>query len=378
MISIRFALVVGTIVIGSGCTRTEPSRAASAPSTPVQIPAVRAESQTFSSSVAITGTLVSPETVTVKAETTGRVLRISKEEGDAVAAGESILWVDESHERLALLQAESAVQVAEAALDRAKVVQSHSVAEWTRAQHLLASGGITERDYKAAELAERDARAQVSLCNAQLSQAHAQVAVARNMLNESIVKSPIAGELQTKLTAAGAYVEPPTPVFSVVNNARLELESMVAAADLHSIRPGQQVRFSVNTFPLEEFTGRVIEINPAIQADTRSAKVRVRVANQNRKLKTGMFAQGEIVSEVKRQGILLPVSAVYRNNTSSKSAYVYVLASGKAKRREVAVGIERDASLEVTSGLSPGEIVAVEQSIELADGVAATPDIRSN
>jgi multidrug efflux pump subunit AcrA (membrane-fusion protein) len=84
------------------------------------------------------------------------------------------------------------------------------------------------------------------------------------------------------------------------------------------------------------------------------------------------------VSEVKRQGILLPVSAVYRNNTSSKSAYVYVLASGKAKRREVAVGIERDASLEVTSGLSPGEIVAVEQSIELADGVAATPDIRSN
>jgi RND family efflux transporter MFP subunit len=361
-----------------GCSREEPAQAAAATSTAVQIPAMRAESRAFSSSVAITGTLVSPENVTVKAETTGRVLRIAKQEGDPVSAGEPILWVDDSHERLSVLQAESAVQVAKAALDRAKVVQSHSESEWTRAQHLLKSGGITDRDYNAAELADHDARAQIALCAAQLDQARAQVAVTRKMLDESVVHSPITGELQTKITAEGAYVEPPTPVFSVVNNGRLELESMVAAADLRSIRPGQEVKFSVNTFPGEEFTGRVIEINPAIQADTRSAKVRVRVANGNRKLKAGMFAQGEIVSEVKRQGILLPVSAVYRDERSLTSAFVYVITGGRAKRREVSVGIERDSSLEITQGLSAGEIIALEQSIELADGVAVAPEIRSN
>ena len=370
--------VAAGILILCGCSRQEPTPTAPTPQQAgVRLAAVRAAVEPFSTSISVTGTLVSPASVTVKAETTGRVVRFPKEEGDSVAANEPLIWVDDSHEKLSVRLAESAVQGAQAGLERARVLQAHAESEWTRAQNLLQSGGITDRDYKVAELAERDAKAQIGVFSAQLDQARSQVATARKMLEDSVVRAPVAGELQKKLTAEGAYVEAPTPVFSIVNNARLELESMVASTHLGRIRAGQQVRFSVNTFPGEQFTGRVIEVNPAVETDTRSAKVRVQVDNRNRRLKAGMFAQGEILTDARRQGILLPLSAVQREDRSLASAQVYVIENGRAKLRQVQVGVEHDSMIEITSGISAGDIVAIEQSIELADGVPVSAEVRS-
>jgi RND family efflux transporter MFP subunit len=338
---------------------------------------ISAEPQSFTIAVPITGTLVSPSSVVVKAETVGKVLKFPKEEGDRVAAGEAVVWVDDSHENIALRQSESVVQVAEAALERARVLESHARSEFARAQNLLKSGGITDRDYKAAELADRDARAQVALAAAQLDQARAQVAASQKALDDSIMRSPVAGEIQAKLLSEGAYVEAPTPVFSVVDNSRLELESMVATADLGPIGPGQQVTFTVNAFPRDRFQGRVIEVNPAVETQTRSAKVRIRVNNSSRRLKAGMFVQGEIVTGVEHQAILIPTAAVYRSDSSAKRSHVFVVENGRAVRRNVRIGSERDSLLEIVEGLSSGDLIVAEQSLELAEGVRVTGELRT-
>jgi RND family efflux transporter MFP subunit len=318
---------------------------------------------------------VSPAAVTVKAETTGRVLRFPKEEGDRISAGEIVVWVDDSHEAISLRQADTGILVAKAAVERARIVQRHASAEWTRAQNLLQSGGITDRDFKAAELAERDATAQLAVSTAQLEQAQAQFASAKRMLEESVVRAPVSGEIQAKLTAVGAYVEPATPVFLLVDNNRLELEAMVATANLGSIRAGQKMTFRVNVYPAEQFVGRVIDINPAVQADTRSAKVRLGVDNGRGRLKAGMFAQGEILTGIEREAILVPAGALYRDDRSLHAAHLFIIQNGRASRRQVTLGQERDSTVEILTGLTTGEIVALEQSIELADGVAVTPDL---
>jgi RND family efflux transporter MFP subunit len=336
---------------------------------PVRAAAIRVAPQTFNASVAITGTLVSPSSVTVKAETTGKVVKFDKEEGDRVTAGEGVIWVDDSHEQIALRQVQTAVQVSEAALERARIAEAHNRSEYARAQNLLKSGGITDRDYKTAELADRDSRAQVALAGAQLEQVRSQLAQAKKMLDDSVIHSPVTGDIQTKLVHQGAYVEPPTPVFAVVDNSRLELESMVPTADLGTLSRGQKVAFTVNAFPGRNFTGSVIDINPAVQAETRSAKVRIRVDNSSRLLKAGMFAQGEILTGVQAHAILIPISAAYRDDRSAKSSYVFVVENGKAARRNVRIGRERDSTLEIVDGLNPGDLVISEQSIELADGV---------
>ena len=251
-----------------------------------------------------------------------------------------------------------------------RLMEAHSRSELERARNLLKSGGITDKDLKAAELAEQDARAQAGVASAQCEEARAAIQVAEKRVNDTIIRSPVAGVIQTKFINVGSYVEAPTMLFAVVNNDRLELESPVATADLAPIRSGQRVTFSVNSYPGVTFEGRVVEIAPAVDAATRSAKVRIRLADSRGRLKAGMFAEGDILTGTTSQAIIIPGSAVYRDDRSSKSSFVFVLVNGKAERRPVQIGRERDGKLEIVEGLKPGDALISEQSIEIAEGVA--------
>jgi multidrug efflux pump subunit AcrA (membrane-fusion protein) len=82
-----------------------------------------------------------------------------------------------------------------------------------------------------------------------------------------------------------------------------------------------------------------------------------------------MFVQGEIQTSASRQAILVPLNAVYRDDTSVKVSYVYVVADGKARRRQVRIGRELGQQLEIVEGLASGELLVPERSMELADGV---------
>ncbi len=363
-------LLLIALVLLSACARKDAGpKVVAAEPPPVQAKVWKVEARAFTSSVAVTGTLVSKTRVDVKAETTGRVTRFDKEEGEHVRAGEEIIWVDSENSRLAVSQAESAVAVAEAGLEKARILEAHNRSEHERARNLLASGGITDRDLKAAAVAEKDAVAQVGLAQAQLAQATAALEVARKHLRDNTIHAPVSGEIQRKFINPGAYVEPATTVFSLVDNSKLELESPVASADLAPIRAGQRVTFQVNSYPGESFAGAVVEINPAVDTDSRSARIRVGVPNPGGRLRAGMFAQGEILTGVSSQAIVIPGSAAYREDRTAKQSSVFVVEGGKAVRRAVRIGRERDGQLEILEGLKPGDLLVTEQSIELAEGV---------
>lgn len=363
------ALALSAALVSAGCASEKASTGGSAEPPPVTARVIEVQKEPFTVSTPITGTLVSSVRVDVKAETTGRIVRFDKEEGALVAAGETVAWASDEGYQLALRQAETGVKVAEAALNRARLIERHNRSELERAQNLVKSGGITERDLKAAELAEHDARAQVSVATAQLDQAHAVLAVAGKHVRDAEIKSPVAGVLQKKFLNKGAYVEPPTAVFTVVDNGRLELESAVATADLAPIRPGQRVSFSVNSYTGLVFEGAVIEVNPSVDAETRSAKVRVRVPNPAGKLKAGMFAEGEILTGVIPDAVVIPADAVHRDDRSGEHPYVFVIEKGKAAKREIRAGRERGTRLEIGAGLRPGDRVIAEQNIQIAEGV---------
>jgi RND family efflux transporter MFP subunit len=356
-----------------GCRQQAATKPVAAEPPAVSVPVIRVAKETLLSAVRVTGSLVSSSQVDIKAETIGRITRFDKEEGDTVAAGESIVWVNDENSQLALRQAETAIKVVDAALERARLLQSHGRAELERAENLLKSGGITDKDLQAARIAEQDASAQVAVAAAQREEAQASLDVARKRTRDAVIHSPVPGTIQRKYINKGAYVEAPTALFAVVDNTRLELNSPVAAVDLAPLRQGQRVAFTVNTYPGEKFEGEVLEIAPSVDAETRSVKVRIRVSNSANKLKAGMFAEGEIQTGSNTQAIVIPAGAIYRDDRSSKSSYVFVVERGKALRREVRIGHERDGRLEITEGLKPGDQVIAEQSIQIAEGVRIEP-----
>jgi len=321
--------------------------------------------------VEITGTLISTATVDVKTETSGRLLALLKEEGDYVEKGELLAQQDETDALLGLRQAEANLATAMAARERAEVLEEHAKIEDERARNLLKSGGITDRDFQAAQMALKDARAQLRLAEAQIAQAQQAIAIARKRLNDCRVYAPISGQIERKYLNEGSHADANAPLYRIVDNQRLELELFVSSNQLGHLREGQSIRFNVLSYPAELFEARIKSINPAVQAINRSISVRAAVPNHSRKLKAGMFARGWIITDVRDEGYLVPFNAVWRR--AGQTPFIFVVEGDTARKREVTLGREQPEGIEITEGLKTGDVIVVEQYMELADGSRVAP-----
>jgi membrane fusion protein (multidrug efflux system) len=342
---------------------------------PVAVPSlavrvVRVEPQALEDALDVTGTLVSSTAVEVRTQYAG-ILTLRKQEGDRVAKGELLAGLEETDSRLALGQAQATLDVAEATLNRAQVAEEHARRELERAQNLLRSGGITDRDFQAAEMTARDTRAQVKLAGAQVEQGRQTVAVAQKRLSDCRILSPINGEVERKFYNSGSWVDRNVLLYRLVDNQRLELETNVASSDIARLAEGQKVRFRVATFPEEEFSASIFIINPAVQLQNRSVAVRATVPNPGGKLKAGMFVKGRIIIGMKPAALVVPSDAVWRR--VGQPPFVYVVEQDRARRHEVKLGLEQPQTIEIAAGLKAGEVVVMEQNLELADGVSVTP-----
>jgi len=371
----RYSLaLIMTVLMASlilcGCSKTTVTAKSEAPP-PLPVQTVKLEAKPLEHRVEITGTLISTVAVDIKTEVQGRLMDVLKEEGDFVQKGELVALQNEENPKLGLQQAQASLETAVAALERVKVMEDHARSEDERAQNLLKSGGITDRDFKAVQMALNDAKAQRRLAEAQIEQARQAVAMAKKRLDDCRVYSPISGEIERKYLNEGSYVDGNALLYRVVDNQRLEFEMFVSSNDLGRVKEGQLVRFSVPSYPGEAFEARIKTINPAVQAVSRSISVRALVPNPARKLKAGMFARGWIVTGIQPDGYMVPANAVWRR--ANQAPFVFVVEEGTAHKREVTIGLEQPEGIEITQGLKPGDEIVTEQYMELADGSRVAP-----
>jgi RND family efflux transporter MFP subunit len=142
----------------------------------------------------------------------------------------------------------------------------------------------------------------------------------------------------------------------------------VPSSRLASVRVGQTVEFSSETLPGRTFHGTVRFINPAIDAASRSAKVVVEVPNGDGALRGGAFVKGRMVVG-QRTGVLqVRKEALLNWNLETAKAEVFVLNGGKAQKREVTTGMASAATVEVLSGVNPGDQVITRGAFALRDG----------
>jgi RND family efflux transporter MFP subunit len=364
------ALALLSLLLLAACT-SDPARPAATATASLAVRVVRVEARPLELGVNVTGSLVSSVAVDVKTEFAGRLISLLKQEGDRVSRGELVAQMEEVSAKLSVGQARATLEVAQATLDRVKVAEEHARRELDRAQNLLKSGGITDRDFQAAETAARDAQAQVNLAQAQVEQARQTTAQAEKHLNDCRILSPISGEVERKFVNPGSWLDGNALVYHLVDNQRLELETYVASTELAPLTKGQKIRFTVAAFPDQEFDASVLAISPAVQLQNRSVLVRAAVPNPSGRLKGGMFAKGRIITGTRPSTVVIPADAVWRR--AGQPSYVYLVDQNRARRREVKLGLEQPQGFEIASGLNDGEVVVAEQNLELADGVNLTP-----
>jgi membrane fusion protein (multidrug efflux system) len=317
----------------------------------------------------ISGNIRSFSVVEIKPEVGGRLIAVHFKEGDLVQKNQLLAVIDTVNYQLSYEQAAATLAVAQAGLDRAKVSAEYAKTEMTRAENLLRTGGITEKDHQAALTAVKEADSQVRLADAQCGQARAALAIAEKAIRDCKIFAPAQGHVQKRYFDQGSLLSSGVPLCTLVDNSRLELECVIPSHQLAAIRLGQSAVFTTPTWGDRKFEGAVSAINPVIESDNRSVRLLLKLSNPGGELRSGMYARGEITTGRESNALVIPRDSLIPEKEGSGSAGVYIVKNGKAHRVRIQIGGSQEDQVWARTGLVSGDIIITEIGPSLKEGV---------
>jgi len=347
-------------------------------------------------SVVATGKIEPITKVELKSKASGIVEKWFADAGDKVKEGQILVQLDREQIQAAVREAKAALAAAEAN-ERAAVADENRAkvdAEgpdvpllyraYQRAQKMAKEGVVSEAALddaqKAYELAvnKRDvARAQLTVNEAKLIQARAQVQQARATLDRSdedlryaTITSPIAGEVLSRDVEIGDAVSSilvlgstATLVMTLGDTSQVYVKGKVDEADIGKVYLGQPARIKVESFKDKTFYGKVTKIAPlGVEKDNVTTfEVRVSIDNPGGELKAMMTANAEIILDEHKNVLMIPEGAIIYDKDKNASVEVPD-PHGKEGKRKVAVkvGISNGAKTELLSGLKEGQQVVLQ------------------
>jgi RND family efflux transporter MFP subunit len=348
----RISLVLPAFLIVAGCEQAVEQVEESV--TPVQISVVRPDS--IAQYLKLTGGIEAMNEAFVHSKISERAEQILVKPGDTVKA-DQVLAV-QSGEIL-----EQSISLAEASLENANTQLSLARQNFDRMQRLFQNNAISRQQYDQSETQYKSAQAMVR-------QAEAQVAQSREQHRNSIITAPFAGKIAVVLYENGRMIPAGQPVAQIVNDHEMRAKLYVPAIDLPIISTGQKVIARFPAIPDSTFEGSIERINEAIDPARRAVEIDVRIGNERGLLKSGMFGQFLVETEIHDETIVLPDNVVFAETEISldtrtggqesvRRTYVYLVRDNRARLREVHTGLYSEGRIEVTAGLSYGDSVIV-------------------
>ena len=164
--------------------------------------------------------------------------------------------------------------------------------------------------------------------------------------------SPVEGIVIEKMAVQGMKVMPGEKLLGIANLSNVWLYANIYEYELSLVKAGQKARVTINAYPGETFYAIVSYIYPYMNTETRTAKVRLEMANPGFKLKPGMYANVELESVISPKAVAVPEDAVL--DTGKRQAVILDLGAGRFKVLEVKVGLKGEGYYQILSGLAPG------------------------
>jgi RND family efflux transporter MFP subunit len=313
---------------------------------------VRAATRELVQMLPISGTLRAVDWAAVKARVAGELSGLTVREGDSVSAGQVLARIDPVDYRSRLRQAQ---EQADSARAQAEVAQR----PWDNNRALVDQGFISRT---ALDTSQSNLNAALATHRAAL----AAVEMARKALDDTVLRSPITGQVAQRLVQPGERVSVDTKVLEVVDLNRIELEATIGAADSVAVQIGQRATLEVEgrggagAAGESQVGASVVRVNPSAQAGSRSVLVYLRL-DRSAGFRQGLFAQGTL--EVGRtRALALPLAAV---RVDKPAPYVQLMENGRITHRAVTSGMRGQAdgqTFVAVTGIDEGA-VAVAGSI---------------
>ena len=305
--------------------------------------------------VITTGSLNPVTTVDVGSQVSGKIDKLYVDFNSQVKEGQVIAELDQAQFITRVKQNEANYQSAEASLKKTKVTLDNTKKKYDRAMNLFEKDLISFEEKEAIETQYYSAMADIQSSEARLEQAESQLDSSKVDLTYTIIKSPIDGVVINRRvnigqTVAASFQAP--VLFQIANDlSKMQVECSVDEADIGKVKEGQKVRFTVDAFPDENFTGKVSQVRyaPEIVQNVVTYTTIVEVDNPEMKLRPGMTATASVVTGEAKNVLRVPNSALRFNPSLSPEEMRELMESMRQEMRERRGGSSRP------EGSRPGE-----------------------
>lgn len=339
----RVALAVATVAALAGCTKAESAgkpggeqgAGGGPPAMPVEVAVARTD--TVVDAILATGQIEAVQSIELRPDVEGRIAEILVREGAFVRQGTPLFKVDD---------AELKAQVAQAEAERDLARQSLA-----RTRDLLTQKASSQSELERAEATARSDEARLELLTVRL--------------RRTLVRAPFAGVVGQRTVSLGDYVTTDTRLVSLQTVSPQRVSFQVPERYAVQLKEGQQVTFRVAALRGQEFTGRVDFVDPVVQLPGRTITVKAMTPNLKRDLQPGMFIEARLATAVRPTAVVIPEDAVI---ALQGSTFVWVVAEGKATRRQVELGVRTPGFVEARSGVEPADQVVVGGQERLGEG----------
>ncbi|SMC25523.1 RND family efflux transporter, MFP subunit [Andreprevotia lacus DSM 23236] len=330
----------------SGCgNKPAPTATASAPAAAelAREDVVTIKRSDLNHSIPLTGSLQALRQTTLTAQVEGVVGSVAVRPGAAVAAGQELAMFDTRDLEKQLL-------VSKAQLEKSREMLDLNRKQAERNANLLKQNFISRNAFDAT-----NSQVQTSVADVNVSEA--QLALAKQALAKTRVTAPFAGTISERLVEPGQHVGLNSKLFTVVDLSELEWVAAVPSSQIGEVHVGQTATLKVDGFS-GEFSGQVSRINPAVDAVNKTVEVYIRIINDQGSLRAGLFGQGRLAIDTRKDALVAPAAAVREENGQR---FVLQVDKGTLVRRNVVLGAADAASntVEIQSGLEAGAVVLV-------------------
>jgi membrane fusion protein (multidrug efflux system) len=339
------SVALSLLLAASGCRKPDAAPAAKGPGgaqgrvQPVEVTTV--VRRDLVESLTVVGSVAPNESADMRAEIAGLVRGIYFEEGQAIRRGDVLVKIDDAELRAQLAQAEARFQLATLNLERS--------------ENLRKTQSTTQADYDRARTEFASAKADLS--------------VLRLRLEKTEVKAPFDGVVGARSLSPGDYVTNQTPITAIDDLSRLKIEFQMPERYLFKVQPGTRIAVSSRSLGTDQVVqGEVYFVSSVIDRATRSSTVKGLLSNPPPSLKPGMFANIEVVLEVRSGVLTVPEGAIL--TTAAGSSVIVARGTGPERTAEfvrVNLGLRSRGLVEV----APTGAALDEKSEVVASGVGA-------
>jgi cobalt-zinc-cadmium efflux system membrane fusion protein len=297
----------------------------------------------------------------------GRIIRLLAKAGDDVSKGQELYYIDSPDLSTAegtLIQTAAQLELTTKALNRARELFAAKGAAQKDLEQAISDRKTAEGNHQAARNAVRI----FGKTDAEMSQ----IIATHRIDSQMPVLSPMNGRVTTRNAAVGLYVQPgntPAP-YTVSDVSSMWMLANVREADIPKLRLSQQVDVTVMAYPDRIFIGEIINIGASVDPGTHRIQVRSEVADPKHELRAQMFATFVIQTGDAVKSPAVPEGGVVREGDGTMT--VWVTADGhRFTRRTIEIGLQQEGFDQVLEGLKPGERVATDGALFMANAITA-------